>query len=79
MVGRAAVVPLPESLQVRLGPSLRIFRQAATEYLATGAAALVGRRDPSPPDEVEAALRDLEKRIAAWAERPAKGKPPGPA
>lgn len=120
MVGRAAVVPLPESLQERLGPSLRTFRQAATDYLATGAAALVSRRDPPPLDDVEAALksytaavealrrdglarvlpgevaerffalgfaleqmhqnfRDLEKRIAEWAERPAKGKPAGTA
>ncbi len=33
MIGRAAVVPLPDTFQERLGPALARFRAAATDYL----------------------------------------------
>ena len=56
MVGRAAVVPLPDELQGRLGPSLRHFREVSTAHLAASAVALLGRSDPPSLQPVDAAL-----------------------
>jgi hypothetical protein len=65
IVGRAAVVPLPESLQPRLGPPLRRFVQAAVNFLHASAAALIGRGTPPPLDVAEAAFDAYAAEIAA--------------
>ncbi len=56
MIGRAAAVPLPQSLQERLGPLLGRLASAAADYLRQSGEALAAR-SPSPvTGEVEAAL-----------------------
>jgi uncharacterized membrane protein YccC len=65
IVGRAAVVPLPESLQPRLGPPLRRFVEAAANYLRASAVALSGRTTPPPLDAAEAAFELYAAEIAA--------------
>ena len=56
MIGRAAVVPLPEPFQIRLGPPLARVVEAAADYLRACRAALIARRNPPPLDAVDAAL-----------------------
>lgn len=65
MVGRAAVVPLPDSLQQRLGPSLLGFRKAATEYLALSAEALRARSASPPLHAVDASLQAYAAEVEA--------------
>jgi hypothetical protein len=65
IVGRAAVVPLPQSLQPRLGPLLGRFVQAAANYLRASAIALNGRSPPPPLDAAEAAFEFYAAEIAA--------------
>jgi hypothetical protein len=65
MVGRAAVVPLPEAFQQRLAEPLQDFRKAATDYLSGAAAALQGRRAPPPLLPVQAALADYAAEVSA--------------
>lgn len=64
MLGRAAVVPLPEPFQARLGPALVRLGEAATDYLRRSSAALIGRRAPPALDSVEAALADYAAAMA---------------
>jgi uncharacterized membrane protein YccC len=65
IVGRAAVVPLPESLQPRLGPPLRRFVEAAANFLRASAIALNGRTTPPPLDAADAAFEIYAAEIAA--------------
>jgi uncharacterized membrane protein YccC len=65
MIGRAAVVPLPDTFQERLGPALARFREAAIDYLRWSSAALVGRRAPPALDAVDQTLGDYAAAMAA--------------
>jgi len=64
MIGRAAVVPLPDAFQVRLGAALARFRAAATDYLRRCSAALTRRGPPPAVDAVDEALRDYTAAMA---------------
>jgi uncharacterized membrane protein YccC len=70
IIGRAAVVPLPDAFQVRLGGALARFRGAATDYLRRNSAALTSRRSPPALDAVDEALGDY---AAAMAELRSEG------
>jgi hypothetical protein len=63
--GRAAVVPLPQALQPRLGPPLACLVAAASDYLRNGAAALLARRPPPSLDAADAAFDDDAAEMAA--------------
>jgi uncharacterized membrane protein YccC len=65
MIGRAAVVPLPETLQARLGPPLARTSETAADYLRGSSAALIARRDPQPLDAVDAVFDACAAEIAA--------------
>jgi uncharacterized membrane protein YccC len=65
IVGRAAVVPLPETLQPRLGPPLERLVAAASSYLRGCATALIGRDLPPPLDATDAAFDAYQAEIAA--------------
>jgi uncharacterized membrane protein YccC len=65
MIGRAAVVPLPDPFQERLGPALARFREAAMDYLRWSSAALIGRRAPPALDAVDETLGDYATAMAA--------------
>jgi hypothetical protein len=65
IVGRAAVVPLPETLQPRLGPPLERLIAAASSYLRGCATALIGRDVPPPLDATDAAFDAYHAEIAA--------------
>jgi uncharacterized membrane protein YccC len=65
MIGRAAVVPLPEGFQARLGPTLARFREATTEYLRRSGAALIGRLAPPALDAVDEAHDAYSAAMAA--------------
>jgi hypothetical protein len=65
MIGRAAVVPLSEPLQARLGPPLARASETAVDYLRGSSAALIARRKPPPLEAVEAAFDDYGAEIAA--------------
>jgi hypothetical protein len=65
MIGRAAVVPLPEALQARLGLPLARACETAADYLRGSSAALIARRDPPPLDAVDAAFEGYDGEIAA--------------
>jgi uncharacterized membrane protein YccC len=56
MVGRAAVVPLPDAFAQRLGSQLVRLGEEASEFLRKSAMSLVLRRDPAPLDATESAL-----------------------
>jgi len=65
MIGRAAVVPLPETLQARLGPPLTRAAETAVDYLRGSSAALIARCNPQPLDAVDAAFDGYEAEITA--------------
>jgi Fusaric acid resistance protein-like len=65
IVGRAAVVSLPEKLQPHLGPSLERLIAAASSYLRGCATALIGRDVPPPLDATDAAFDAYHAEIAA--------------
>jgi len=65
IVGRAAVDPLPRSLQPRLGPPLKRLVAAASDYLRGCAAALVARAAAPPLDAADRAFGDYTAEIAA--------------
>lgn len=65
MIGRAAVTPLPDGSQARLGPALARFRAAATDHLRLSGAALIGRRPPPPLEAVNEALGAYTATMAA--------------
>jgi hypothetical protein len=66
MIGRAAVVPLPDAFRARLGPALARFREASTLYLRRSSVALIRRRAPPALDAVEEALGDYNAAMAAF-------------
>jgi len=59
MIGRAAVVPLSEPLQARLGPPLARASETAVDYLRGSSAALIARRKPPPLDAAARVLRAI--------------------
>jgi uncharacterized membrane protein YccC len=65
MVGRAAQVPLPEVLRLRLTPQLERVTAAAADYLRACAAALKAAGPPPPLAAAEAALDAYAAEIAA--------------
>jgi uncharacterized membrane protein YccC len=65
IVGRAAVVPLPQALQPRLGPPLGRLVAAASDYLRSCAAALIARTAPPMLDAADQAFDDYAAEIAA--------------
>jgi uncharacterized membrane protein YccC len=60
MIGRAAIVPLPEAVQARLGPRLARVGETAAHYLHGCAAALLAREGP-PPSSPPCATRVLRE------------------
>jgi uncharacterized membrane protein YccC len=65
IVGRAAVVPLPQALQPRLGPPLGRLVAAASNYLRACASALIARSAPPMLDAADQAFDDYAVEIAA--------------
>jgi uncharacterized membrane protein YccC len=65
IVGRAAVVPLPQALQPRLGPPLGRLVTIASNYLRDCAAALIARGAPPTLDAADSAFDDYAAEIAA--------------
>jgi hypothetical protein len=65
MIWRAALVPLPETFQARLGPRLTHVGTAAADYLHACAPALLARRGPPPMHGITAALDGYATEMAA--------------
>jgi uncharacterized membrane protein YccC len=65
IVGRAAVVPLPQDLQPRLAPPLDQLVAAASDYLRGSAAALVAHAAAPPLDLADAAFEAYAAEMAA--------------
>jgi hypothetical protein len=65
MIGRAAVVPFAETLQVRLELPLGRAFETAADYLRESSAALIERRNPPPLDAVDTDFHGYEAEIAA--------------
>jgi uncharacterized membrane protein YccC len=65
MIGRAAVVPLPEALHARLKSTLTKIGVFASDYLEASSAALLARREPPSLAAVDAALDAYTVEIAA--------------
>ena len=56
IIGRAAVVPLPDPLLPRLAPCLARVSESVADYLRASAAGLSARQTPPSLDRLEAAL-----------------------
>jgi hypothetical protein len=56
MIGRAAAVPLPETIRERLAAPLTRVAEATADYLRRSAEALAARQGPAPLAPAEAAL-----------------------
>ncbi len=65
IIGRAAIEPLPEAFQTRLGPALESVANAAADYLHECANSLRARRDAPPLERV---LRALDAYSAKFEE-----------
>jgi hypothetical protein len=65
IIGRAAVVPLPDVLLGRLAPPLALLGASASDYLRGCAAALLARCSPPPLDQVTTAFEAYTSEIAA--------------
>ena len=65
MIGRAAVMPLPEAFRERLGPTLAQIGAASTEYLRSSGAALIARASPPPSEPLDLALENYGREVAA--------------
>jgi uncharacterized membrane protein YccC len=65
MLGRAALVPLPESLKPRLGAPVDRVAETAADYLRASSAALIARRAPPSLAGVESALSRYAAEVAA--------------
>src|SRR5262249_15559149 len=65
ILGRAALVPLPEPLRHRLGPGLQRIATDIAGALRNMAGALVARRAPPKPDAVVRSLADFADLLAA--------------
>jgi hypothetical protein len=64
MIGRAAAVPLAETLQPRLGPPLALVAETVDVYLRQSGEALAAGRAPPPLAAAEAALDDYAEALA---------------
>ena len=64
MIGRAAIVPLPDAFRALLGGALARFRAATIDYLRRNSAALTSRRSPPMLDAVDDALDDYASAMA---------------
>ena len=64
IMGEAAVVPLSEPLQTRLGPPLARAFETAADYLRGSSAALTARRNPPPLNAVDASFESYAVEIA---------------
>ncbi|MEA2917590.1 MAG: hypothetical protein QOJ15_9671 [Bradyrhizobium sp.] len=64
MIGRTAVVPLPDAFQARLGPALARVSETAADYLRANGAALVAHQRPAPRRDVETALQSYAAEMA---------------
>jgi uncharacterized membrane protein YccC len=64
MIGRAAEVPLPETFQARLEPSLARIAETVGGYLRGSAGSLAARRAPPPFAAAEAALDGYAEALA---------------
>jgi hypothetical protein len=58
MIGRAAVAPLPETLQTRLGPPLAQVTKTVAKYFQETAEALTRGGSPSSLNAAESAIED---------------------
>jgi uncharacterized membrane protein YccC len=65
MIGRAAIVPLPDAFRGRLEPSLTQIAATFTDHLRSSGAALLARRAPPSLDAVKSALHAYAADIAA--------------
>jgi len=65
MIGRAAIMPLPDALSQRLDAPLAQVAAAASDYLRGSSAALLARRVPPAFDAVELALDRYVGEVAA--------------
>ena len=65
MIGRAAVVPLSETLQTRLGRPLARAAETAVDYLRGSSAALIARCNPPRLAAVDAAFDGYAAEITA--------------
>jgi uncharacterized membrane protein YccC len=65
MIGRAATVPLPHELQIRLGRLTAACAETAASYLRANSAALLSREGPAPLAPFEAALNAFAAEIGA--------------
>jgi uncharacterized membrane protein YccC len=65
IIGRAAVVPLPEPFLPRLAPWLARISESVADYLRASAAALSARQAPPSLDRLEAALDGYGAEFAA--------------
>jgi uncharacterized membrane protein YccC len=65
MIGRAAVEPLPETLQARLAPALAVISDAVADHLRRSGDALSSPRDPPSLDAAKAALDHYAEAFSA--------------
>jgi uncharacterized membrane protein YccC len=65
MIGRAALVPLPDALRDPLGPPLACVAETVTTFLRDCSAALAARQPPPSRNRVEQALHNHAGAIAA--------------
>ncbi|MBG0811424.1 FUSC family protein [Methylosinus sp. H3A] len=65
MIGRAAVIPLPETLRPRLEAPLATIAEAAAAHLLDGGAALTAARAPAASAPLEAAFDAYAQEIGA--------------
>jgi uncharacterized membrane protein YccC len=64
MIGRAAALPLPDAVRMRLAPALARVSETAADYLRRSGAALLSRRDPPRLQAFEVALDSHLAQIA---------------
>lgn len=64
MIGRAAVIPLPEPLRERLAPLLQEIAQSAGDYARECGKALMAGRAPTPDDRLDAVFEAYACEIA---------------
>jgi uncharacterized membrane protein YccC len=65
MIGRAAVEPLPETLQARLAPALAVISDTVADHLRRSGDALSSRRGPPSLDAAEAGLDHYAEAFSA--------------
>jgi uncharacterized membrane protein YccC len=65
MIGRSAAVPLPDTIQKRLGAPLARVAETAAGYLRRSGEALAARQGPPPLGDAEAALDGCADAFAA--------------